>query len=219
MVSSLSGVTRLDIERLRDIMQEKCFEYGEFTLSSGLPSKYYYDGKRVTLHSRWADLIGKILLDFILESGAEAVGGMALGAIPLAHAVSANALHLANQEIPVFVIRPSPKEHGTKDEVAASFSEHEAGNILRPGKKVAIVDDVVTTGGSIEKAIAVVDKRGCKVATIVALVERHEGGGDILRKRGYNFHRVFFTNSDGKLAIDESILTRYPEAPSARVLR
>lgn len=218
MVAATLTVTRQDIAQLRDVMQDRCFEYGDFTLSSGVRSKYYYDGKRVTLQPRLAGLIGRILADLVLESGADAVGGMAIGAIPIAQAVSLSILESAGQEVPVFIVRQTRKEHGTKDQVAEAYSD-EAIRTLIPGRKVAIVDDVITTGGSIDKAIAVVEQLQCKASLIVTLVERHEGGGQLLKERGYDFRRLFYTNDAGKLFIDDSLLDRYPEVPSARVLR
>lgn len=215
---SLSGVTRQDIQRLRDIMQAICFEYGDFSLSSGLQSKYYYDGKRITLRPRWARLIGRILADFVLEADADAVGGMAIGSDPIAQAVSLSIMELTNEEVPAFIVRPTRKEHGTKDQIAEAFSD-EGGRTLVAGRKVALVDDVITTGGSIDKAIAAVEKLGCRVSLVVALVERHEGGGQLLKERGYRFRRLFYTDEEGKLLIDDSVLERYREAPPERILR
>lgn len=75
------------LDTLRDLMQEHCFQYGDFTLASGRESKFYYNGKRVTLRPSGAKLIGEALADVVLASGAEAVGGPEIGAIPIAMAV------------------------------------------------------------------------------------------------------------------------------------
>src|SRR3972149_5647339 len=94
---------RNDIEHLRELMQRHCFRYGDFTLRSGRKSKYYYNGKRVTLRPSASQLIGEALVDVVLASGAEAAGGPALGAVPIAMAVGLASL-TRGRELPVFVV-------------------------------------------------------------------------------------------------------------------
>src|SRR3990170_2998730 len=100
-----------DIERLRELMHRHCFRYGDFTLRSGRKSKYYYNGKRVTLRPSAAQLIGEALVDVVLASGAEAVGGPELGAVPIALAVGQVSL-ARGRDLPVFVVREKEKQHG-----------------------------------------------------------------------------------------------------------
>ena len=210
-----SQVTHDEIAQLRSIMQDKCFRFGNFTLTSGLPSKYYYNGKLITLHPRWSLLIGRSLAQLAIETKADAVGGMAIGAIPIAQAVSL-AAYEAGHEMPVFIVRQGRKEHGAKDEVATAYAE-DGGDLLTSGRRVVIVDDVITTGGSIERSIKVAEDLGCSVVLVVALVERHEGGGEALKKRGYNFQRLFYTNEAGELFADESTADRIVAGAGARL--
>jgi orotate phosphoribosyltransferase len=199
-------------------MSEKCIERGDYTLASGLQAKYYYDGRFATLNPRAARVIGKLILELVRESGAEAVGGMSVGADPIATSVALSSLDDGGPDIPAFIVRPSPKEHGKRDQVSASFAT-DGGQLLRPGRQVAIVDDVITTGGSIKGAIAAVKELGCEVVLVAALVERHEGGGETLKADGYNFKRLFYTDPDGNLFIDQQLLRRAASVSGEPVLR
>ncbi len=212
----MTRVTRQDIYELRDAMQTLCFQYGDFTLSSGLKSKYYYNGKRAVLRPRVARLIGRVVFQLVEEAGAEAIGGPEIGSIPIAQAVGAAGLE-AGREVPAFIVRKEAKQHGAREQVAEAAPD-QGEHLLTSGRKVAIVDDVITTGGSIDKAIEVVEALGCEVVLVVALVERHEGGGRAVRDRGYNFRRLFYTDEEGHLFIDEALLHGAPESTAEGVL-
>ncbi len=201
-----------ELEELRNLMQDSCFEYGAFVLSSGRPSNYYYDGKRATLNPSAARLIGRVLGDAIIASEADAIGGLEIGSVPISMAVSLAGVE-SGRQLPVFIVRKEPKAHGTRDLVAQAHVE--GGDLLRKGTRVAIVDDVITTGGSIEKAIDVVEALGCQVVLVAVLVERHEGGGDALRSRGYDVVSVFRTDEEGRLSVNEEFLIRLEAAQAS----
>ena len=221
-------VDRKEIERLRDLMQVHCLRYGDFTLASGRSSKYYYNGKRITLRPSGAKLIGEVLADVVLASGAEAVGGPELGAVPIALAVGMASL-ARGRDLPVFVVRQEQKGHGARDRVAEPYAEEGSVGAIRPdgsptgrespllttGRRVAIVEDAITTGGSVQKAIEAVEELGCRVELVVTLVERHEGGGEALRSRGYDVLSVFRTDEEGRLSVNEAFLRRLEEAQAA----
>lgn len=192
-------------------MQEYCFEYGEFTLSSGLPSKYYYDGKRATLDPYAASLIGKVLTDVVISSGAECVGGLEIGSVPIAVEVGQAAL-AQQRDLPTFIVRKAQKEHGTRDSVAQAYTRH--GDLLRPGRRVAIVDDVITTGGSVSKAIDAVKQLGCEIVLVAVLVERHEGGAEDLRAR-YDVVSLFRSDETGHLSVNPDFVRRLEAARAA----
>jgi orotate phosphoribosyltransferase len=207
-----------DIRWLRDLMEKKCIERGDFILSSGLPAKYYYDGKFSTLNPSAARVIGRLLLPLVRENTAEAVGGMAVGADPIAMAVALASLEDGGPEIPAFIVRPTAKEHGKKDQISASFAA-DGKPLLSPGRRVAIVDDVITTGGSVRGAITAAQAAECEVVLVVALVERHERGGARLRGEGYNFLSLFYTDEDGNLRISEELLQSATFLSEAGLLR
>ena len=150
---------------------------GEFTLTSGKKSNYYFDGKRITLSPGGAYHVGKAIFDQLAEVGVDAVGGVATGAYPMVAAVAVVS-YLEGKPLPSFIVREVTKEHGTKRQIEGHLKE---------GSRVAIVDDVLTTGGSVLKAIEAVEAVNCKVVKVIVLVDRHEGGSDELRRRGYDF--------------------------------
>jgi orotate phosphoribosyltransferase len=206
-------MAREEIERLRELMQRHCVRYGDFTLVSGRKSKYYYNGKRVTLRPSGAKLVGEALVDVVLASGAEAVGGPELSAVPIGVAVGLAALE-RGRDLPVFVARKEQKEYGARDLVVEPYADEAGGDpsaeglLIAEGRRVAIVEDAITTGGSVRKAIDAVEALGAKVVLVAVLVERHEGGADDLRGRGYDVPSVFRTDEEGRLSTSEEFLRR-----------
>jgi len=179
----------VDTEGARKILtiahEEGAFLTGEFTLTSGKRSNYYIDGKRITLSPEGAYWVGKAIFDLLRGVGIDAIGGVATGAYPI---VTAAALvsHLEGKPIPSFIVREVTKGHGTKSQIEGH---------LKQGSRVAIVDDVLTTGGSVSKAIEAVEMAKCKVVKIIVLVDRHEGGSDRLKKEGYDFTALLHIQS------------------------
>jgi orotate phosphoribosyltransferase len=208
-------VERNDLDRLRDLMQRHCFQYGDFTLSSGRKSSYYYNGKRVMLRPEGARLIGEALVDVLLASGAEAVGGPELGAVPIAMAAGLASL-TRERELPVFVVRKAQKDYGARDLVVEPYTEDGA-PLIGAGRRVAIVEDTITTGGSVRKALDAIEELDCSVVLIAVLVERAEGGADALRERGYDVVSLFRADEAGQLSVNPAYLARLEAArPAAR---
>ncbi len=142
----------------------------------------------------------------MLDSGAEAVGGPALGAVPIAMAVGAASL-ARERDLPVFVVRMEQKAHGARDLIAEPYSD-DANAVMSAGRRVAIVEDTITTGGSVLKAVDAVRAAGCEVALIAVLVERHEGGADKLREQGLDVVSLFRANEEGQLSVNPAFLER-----------
>lgn len=172
------GLDTEGTRRIREIAGEVgAFLTGEFTLTSGKKSNYYIDGKKITLSPEGAYLVGKATFDELIKTGVDAIGGVATGAYPIVTAV-ALVSHLEGKPIPAFIVREVTKEHGTMRKIEGH---------LKQGSRVAIVDDVLTTGGSVSRAIEAVEAAKCKVVKVIVLVDRHEGGSDRLKKEGYDF--------------------------------
>jgi orotate phosphoribosyltransferase len=200
----LDGLLRdlRDLVQARGITQRAPGE-PDFVLASGARSRYYCDTRRVMLSPEGARLIGEVLFR-LLDGRAEAVGGLALGAAFIAPAVAlVSGQH--GRPIYAFTVRAEQKKHGTGEKVAQSF--HPDGrDLLCPGRRVAVVDDVVTQGGSIVKAIDEVLDRRCEVVAVLALVDRHQGGGDLLRERGLPYRALLDADPNGNLAVNAELL-------------
>ncbi len=171
--------------RLREILLEKSCKKGSFTLTSGKTSDFYIDGKQTTLSAEGAYLCGSLLFELIRKSEhkIEAVGGMTLGADPLVTAVSMIS-YLEQQPIPAFIVRKKAKGHGTGNYIEG------LGN-MPAGCRVALVEDVVTTGGTLIKVIERVETAGFKVGMVATVVDRQEEGQQILEKAGYKLKSIF----------------------------
>lgn len=176
-----------DREKLKQIILELSYEKRLVTLASGRQSDFYFDGKQTTLHAEGGWLVGKLFYEAIKDvEGVQAVGGITLGADPIATATSIAALH-GGKSLHAFIIRKEPKGHGTGQWL-------EGRKNLPPGTKVIIVEDVVTTGGSSMKAVNRAKEEGLDVLGIVALVDREEGGRENIEAEGY-WLRTIFTKS------------------------
>jgi orotate phosphoribosyltransferase len=210
-----------DVQSLKSAIERYCIaiQPQPVQLNSGGWSNYYCDGKGVTLHPRYARIIGALMAPAVIESGAEAVGGLATGCIPIASAVADAAL-AHGRTLPTFFGRPAPKDHGpqAKASISQAASEDE-GPLVRPGRKVAILEDVVTQGGAAMQAVDVARAEGCDVVVVMCMVERHEGGGARFRERGIPFKRLFYTHEDGSLHVDEELQQRLAAGSSTSASR
>ncbi|WP_456386563.1 orotate phosphoribosyltransferase [Desulfolithobacter sp.] len=172
-------------QRLKELLLEKSYRKGTFTLTSGKTSDFYVDGKQTTLDAEGAYLCGRLLFEMIRNHPEKitGVGGMTLGADPLVTAVSLVS-YLEKEPIPAFIVRKEAKGHGTGNFI-------EGKNNLVPGETVALVEDVVTTGGTLLKVIERVENEGFKVALVATVVDREEGGAEALAKQGYPLKAIF----------------------------
>jgi len=167
--------TKLASDRLRGLLAEHALILGNITLSSGSSSDHYFDCKKVTLNSEGSNLVGDAVLDVIqsLPEIPAAIGGLTHGADPIIGAVMMRArergIHLNG-----FYVRKEPKNHGTRNYIE---------NAPPRGSRVVIVDDVVTLGGSVLKAVDLAEREGCIVEAVITLVDRLEGGGDKIKAR------------------------------------
>ena len=178
------------LDRLLALALERgAIKYGDFTLTSGKKSSYYFDGRLLSLDPEGAFLISQAIIPLLDQAGAMAVGGTTLGADPMVAAL-ALASHIKGRSIPAFIVRKESKTHGTKQNIEGP---------LEPGTNVAIVDDVCTTGGSLFHAIEAAEEAGCSVVKVVSILDRNEGGSEEMRKRGYNFSTLLAATADGKI--------------------
>ncbi len=183
-------------QRLLQLALEKgALRYGDFTLTSGRKSGYYFDGRLLSLDPEGAYLIGQALLPVIRDAGAEAIGGPTLGADPIVTAVALTSYREENSPgtaIPAFIVRKEAKAHGAGQAIEGHLS---------PGCRVAIVDDTCTTGGSLFQAIDAAEAAGGTVVKVLTLLDRREGGGAELQRRGYDFTSLLAVNGDGEIKV------------------
>lgn len=169
--------------RLIRIILQRSFQYREdpeFQLVSGKTSPYYFNCKATTLHPEGMVLIGQIGFEMIQEMGPLAVGGLTLGADPIAYAISYYS-YQAGAPIETFIVRKKAKEHGLMHRIE--------GNVKR-GDRVVVVDDVITTGGSTLQAMETARQAGLDVVGVLALVDRQEGGRENIEKAGVRCEAV-----------------------------
>jgi orotate phosphoribosyltransferase len=173
----LGGVSDARAQLIDYIRNEAVF-HGDFTLTSGKKASYYVDLRRVSLDHRVAPLIGQVMLDLIADvPDVSAVGGLTMGADPIAAAI----LHQGAARglaIDAFVVRKEPKDHGRGKQV-------EGPDLA--GRRVIVVEDTSTTGGSPKKAIAALERVGAEIAGVAVVVDRATGAKEIIEAAGYPY--------------------------------
>lgn len=172
-------------ERLRQLILKLSYREGDFTLSSGQKSSYYIDLKATTLHPEGATLLGELAVQLLLRESiaVEGVGGLTLGADPIATAVSM-AAYQRGFHWPAFIVRKEPKSHGT-----SRYIEGEEN--LRKVSPLLVVEDVVTTGASSIKAVDRLHEQGYHPVAIFGIVDREQGGGAAVEKAGLRLFSLF----------------------------
>ncbi len=162
---------------------ERSLEKGDFVLASGARSSYYIDARRTTFSAEGQYLLGIVGLQALWSSGLSPdwVGGLTMGADPVACAL-AHRSWLENQPIQAFSVRKEPKGHGTARQIEGG---------LPPGSDVVVVEDSLTTGSSALKAVKVLEDFGVSVLAVFTVVDRQEGGEQLITEAGYSFLRVF----------------------------
>ena len=175
-------------KELLDILYTKSFRYDEagFTLASGKKSNYYVDVKKTALSSVAMELIGYAYFQKLKLAPIDAIGGMTLGADPIAYA-AALVCTLRGKYLDVFIVRKEAKGHGTQAWIEGD---------VKPDANVVVVEDVITTGGSTVKAVQKAKEAGLNGLRVIALLDREEGGAaNIEKETGVKVDSIF-TMSD-----------------------
>lgn len=164
-----------DRKSLQALLIKRCFIKGTFRLASGATSNVYFDCKRATLDPHGLTLASDLLLDMIEDLRAagtpvDAVGGPSIGADPIAAGVTVRSAQ-RGMPLPAFLVRRKTKDHGTGRLIE---------NDIPAGASVLVVEDVVTSGGSVQEALVTLQEAGLKIAAVACIVDRQAGGGDNL---------------------------------------
>ena len=172
----------------------RALTYGDFILSSGQRSDYYFDGRRLTLDPEGAYTVATAFIGLLEKGKIQAIGGPTLGADPIVSTVSLLS-YMKGIPIAAFIVRGSAKEHGTQNSIEGP---------LRKGSRVAIVDDTCTTGASLLRSIEAAEGVGCTVVKVMSILDRHQGGSQMLIERGYSFVSLLEATPDGTVRVSST---------------
>ncbi|CAL74673.1 Orotate phosphoribosyltransferase (OPRT) (OPRTase) [Bradyrhizobium sp. ORS 278] len=171
--------------RLLEIIRRRSFGRGEVTLASGRKSDFYFNLKPTMMDPEGATLLAELTYEALKDDGYDYIGGLEMGAVPLAGAI-AQISWIKGHPIAAFFVRKKPKEHGarlaieglTRDETLA-------------GKRIVVVEDVTTTGGSAMKAVETLREAGAEVSLVFTMVDREEGAAEAFAAAGLSFRALY----------------------------
>jgi orotate phosphoribosyltransferase len=166
--------------RLLELFRSRAFSFGDFTLASGKKSSYYINSKKALFNSEVVALLGEALWDLTKDFNIQALGGLEIGAIPMAVAAALR-YQQEGRSLEGFFVRKEVKTHGSQERIEG---------VIKPGDRVAVVDDVFTQGSSVLQAIQEVEKRGAVVTAVICIVDRLEGARERLASR-YHYEAIF----------------------------
>ncbi len=191
-MADLKALATRTLERAQEL---DALRFGDFTLTSGAKSSYYFDGRVLTLDPEGADLVSEAFLAMAIEVSAAGVGGPTVAAVPIAGALALRSRQ-AGTPMDGFFVRDAIKGHGARKQVEGA---------IKPGTKVVVFDDTVSTGGSLLNALDAIQEFGCDVVAVLCVLDRHQGGSDEVRTRGILFRAMLEADSDGNVAISDTL--------------
>jgi orotate phosphoribosyltransferase len=175
-----------DREKLLEIIRTRSFrEKGAFKLASGRMSTIYFNLKPTMLDPEGARLIGAALAAKAAELGADTVGGLEMGAVPLV-SVTAAMSAVAGKPVRAIFVRKAAKDHGTQSLIEGLAEGEDLG-----GRSIVVVEDVTTTGGSALKSVAILREAGARVTEVVTVLDREEGADEAFSAAGIRLHALF----------------------------
>jgi orotate phosphoribosyltransferase len=166
--------------RLLELFKARAFSFGHFKLASGKESTYYVNSKKALFNSECVALLADALWELTRDLNVQAVGGLEVGAIPLATALVMRA-HQEGRPLEGFFVRKQAKGHGSQERIEG---------VLPPSSRVAVLDDVLTTGGSALQAVQEVERSGAQVVAVLCIVDRLEGARELFAPK-YLFRPIF----------------------------
>lgn len=169
-------------DRLLDLIRDLAVVPGRVTLSSGREADYYVDLRRITLHGLAAPLVGEVMLDLVDDLEFDAVGGLTMGADPVAAAMLHAAARRDGSQLDAFVVRKAEKAHGLQRRI-------EGPEIA--GRRVLVLEDTSTTGGSPLTAVEAVREAGAEVAAVAVIVDRSSGAQQRIEAEGLDYRAAF----------------------------
>jgi orotate phosphoribosyltransferase len=189
------------MEQLRATLEARCILRGDFTLASGKQSNYYYNGKAGMLAGPVKVDLARALWELAEGIEFDTLGGPAVGAVPLVEQMSVVSALEQNRTVDTFYVRNEKKEHGTQSALYQAQGE-DGSEVLLPGSRALVVEDALTTGGSIRVALEAVEAAGAVVAGVLLVADRQDPDADWLRTK-YDYRCLFQVDNDGGLLIAE----------------
>jgi len=177
----VTDIDQQKVSRLREGLNQYALKRGDFVLASGARSKFYVNIKELSLRGEFLRLIGELLWPMMAPLKPDAVGGMTLGADPIVSAVTMVAAD-HGVDCPALIVRQEMKDHGTGRRIEGSFTE---------GMRVAVVEDVTTTGGSAKKAADAIIAAGGIVIGVYSVMNREAGADQMFAELGWPFQAIF----------------------------
>lgn len=174
---STPPVNPTKLQRLAELVTEHAVVHGQVTLSSGQEADYYVDLRRATLHHEASRLIGQLLRELTSDWDYACVGGLTLGADPVATSI----MHAEGHGIDAFVVRKETKKHGMQRRIEGPDVE---------GRRVLVVEDTTTTGNSPLTAVAALREAGAEVVGVATVVDRNTGAADVIRAEGLEYRSL-----------------------------
>ena len=171
--------------RLAEIIRKRSFGRGEITLASGRKSNFYFNLKPTMLDPEGAALLAELTYEALKDDNLDYVGGLEMGAVPLAGAI-AQLSWIKGHPIAAFFVRKKPKEHGARLAIEGLTKGDNLG-----GKRVVVIEDVTTTGGSAMKAVEALREVGANVVMVLTMVDREEGATDTFAQAGLPFRSIY----------------------------
>lgn len=170
-----------DREQLRDLINELAVVRGRVTLASGREADYYIDVRRVTLDGVAAPLVGRVMRELVADWDFDMVGGLTMGADPVAVAMLHQAA-AAGDRLDAFVVRKDAKTHGLHKRIEGSSVS---------GRRVLVVEDTSTTGGSALQAVAALRDEGAEVVGVAVVVDRSTGAAEAIKAAGLEYRYAY----------------------------
>ena len=185
---------RIDVDiaraRLLELIKEKAIVHGRVRLSSGAEADYYVDLRRISLDAEAAPLVGIVMRDLTRDLAYDAVGGLTLGADPVATSML-HAAAAARERLDAFIVRKAGKAHGLQQRIEGPSIE---------GRKVLVVEDTTTTGNSPLEAITAVREAGAVPVAVATIADRATGAGERIREEAGVEYRFVYSLEDLGLA-------------------
>ncbi len=189
-------------ERLLErALELEALRYGEFTLTSGAKSSYYFDGRLLTTDGESVEIIADLFVDILMRRDIHRFGGPAVAAVPIIGGIALSA-YVNQYDIKGYFVRSEQKQYGMGKQIEGHINQ---------GDRVAIWDDTISTGGSLLDAADAVSELSAHIDIALCILDRNQGGGEKIRDRGIPLFNLLASNSDGKVEVDSAALRQWFE--------